>query len=63
MSRVGLLSLQLLVAVVGLALWQLLATVPILGTASEAVGAAFRLRIGEHSALLHNGDVWADPTP
>jgi len=31
MSRVGLLSLQLLVAVVGLALWQLLATVPILG--------------------------------
>ena len=31
MSRMGLLALQLLVAIVGLALWQLLATVPILG--------------------------------
>ncbi len=34
------------------------ATAPILGTASEAVGAAFRLRIGEHSRLLHNGDAY-----
>ncbi len=31
MSRVMLLALQVLVAVVGLALWQLLATVPIFG--------------------------------
>ena len=31
MSRIGLLSLQLLVAIVGLALWQLLATVPLFG--------------------------------
>src|SRR5277367_6425807 len=31
MSRIGLLSLQLLVAIVALALWQLLASVPILG--------------------------------
>jgi hypothetical protein len=30
-SRIGLLALQLLVAVVGVAAWQLLATVPILG--------------------------------
>jgi NitT/TauT family transport system permease protein len=30
-SRIGLLSLQLLVAIVGLALWQLLATVPLFG--------------------------------
>lgn len=34
------------------------ATVPILGTATEAVGAAFRLRIGEHSSLRHNGDAF-----
>ncbi|MFI5207593.1 MAG: peptidyl-prolyl cis-trans isomerase [Gemmatimonadales bacterium] len=33
-------------------------TVPILGTATEAVGAAFRLRIGEHTPLLHNGDAY-----
>ena len=31
MSRVGLLSLQLLVAIVGLGLWQLFATVPVFG--------------------------------
>src|ERR1041384_3179579 len=31
MSRTGLLALQLLVAVVALALWQFLATVPVLG--------------------------------
>src|SRR3954454_542999 len=31
MSRIGLLSLQLLVAVVGLALWQFFATVPVFG--------------------------------
>jgi NitT/TauT family transport system permease protein len=31
MSRVGLLSLQLLVAIVGLVLWQLFATVPVFG--------------------------------
>ncbi|MFI5280563.1 MAG: SurA N-terminal domain-containing protein [Gemmatimonadales bacterium] len=34
------------------------ATVPILGTATEAVGAAFRLRIAEHTTLLHNGDAY-----
>ena len=34
------------------------ATVPILGTATEAVGAAFRLRIGEQTTLLHNGDAY-----
>jgi peptidyl-prolyl cis-trans isomerase D len=34
------------------------ATVPILGMATEAVGAAFRLRIGEHTPLLHNGDAY-----
>lgn len=33
-------------------------TVPILGTASEAVGAAFRLGIGQHTRLLHNGDAF-----
>ena len=32
------------------------ATVPVLGTASEAVGAAFRLRVGERSRLLGNGE-------
>ena len=31
MSRLKLLSLQILVAVVGLALWQFLATVPVFG--------------------------------
>ena len=31
MSRLGLLALQLLVAIVALALWQLLATVPVFG--------------------------------
>ncbi len=31
MSRITLLSLQLLVAVVGLALWQFFATVPVFG--------------------------------
>src|SRR5436853_2178744 len=31
MSRIGLLSLQLLVAIVGLALWQFFATVPVFG--------------------------------
>ena len=33
-------------------------TVPLLGTATAAVGSAFRLRIGEHSTLLHNGDAY-----
>jgi peptidyl-prolyl cis-trans isomerase D len=30
------------------------ATVPVLGTATEAVGAAFRLRVGERSGMLSN---------
>lgn len=34
------------------------ATVPLLGTATEAVGAAFRLRVGERSRLLSSSDMF-----
>jgi len=33
-------------------------TVPVLGTATAAVGAAFRLRPGERTPLLSNADAW-----